>query len=317
MTSLSELHAIVAASVGVPIGRAAEDALVGRLRHLSLQGFPPMPRTGRGGRLEYGASEVLATALVFDLGQAFVPPATATVIVVEAWPEISLAFAALASGVAQPARMEVLPRGLSAMGTGHSPVQGLVAVEFVDSETPIRPGTRISLDAARLFSRLLEAVRTDGSVAAERFADDLRRAPLPTDVAIPPARLDGRNFYWRRAVELLSSTMSDDTKRLRSDQRLMLKYLRSPMPREASSADEIFDGSTSFGTALEALIGSEFEDESGMDPVATLRALSSLRPTEEKLRSRLLAFAREFDRSANGDHSLEAPRKRRAARAKR
>ena len=264
-------------------GRDASPALEARYRYLAVQGFPPMPRTGRGVRLEYGASETIGAAVALELARDFVAPATAVEIVLSGWPEIAAAFARLAAATPTAASEWIEFATLADRSDPEPATRFFVrsrVTEASSSEARAGPRTVLSLDARALLAALVAAFGTD-DVAAARFLEDLRRAieaPVGDEMRI---RLDDRDFYWPRAVDLLSLPELE-TAPGRQDReeriRLGLRYLLDPLPRERAARDDEVEGEA-FGFWLRLLAQLRGGEPAGISPVDVLRAHRALGPS--------------------------------------
>lgn len=290
MVSFSTLQRVMERVSGIEAGEQASFA--SRLRHLNTMAFPPMGSARRGGgRFDYGASELAAVALVFEMGQAFIAPAIATRFILDHWPELTRTFGRLAGSadtIRRPTESLVIwPRGLANPGAAGSGRQGrgdeALEADIVPDEQaiPVRGSVRIVIDLSALYGRIRSALsQVAGTEEVERFGEQLARAPHSQEIS---ARLDGRRgWFVRRAIRLLTSSdvvasLETGPRPLSERDSRLLAYLLDPLRREQTVIDQI---RAPFAALLQGATGSAGDLQ--FDPIEMLRLLDPATPDGER-----------------------------------
>jgi hypothetical protein len=267
MVSIRKIEAVITA-----MNEGDASGLRGRLQYLNLHHFPPGFRVGKAKRADYGMDEVLAFSLWFSLTQASLTPIAATALVIDFWPELARLYMAAArrAGVriepvgpssetiavitgnalkaapksdADDLRGPAAPfdiRSTTREALGKNLGKGFDARIVMDFEAIHEtiaaamaqdPGP---VDAAQLHEAIVAFACREGRVAL--LGDTARPAPSLRKINPDPrgVRLSEADYYYSRAIELLTAIEGRGGKKLAATPRLrrILDYILEPSPRE-------------------------------------------------------------------------------------
>lgn len=243
-----------------------------RLKYLNLQRFPPGLRVGTARRADYDLDEVLAFALWFSLSQASFPPATATALVTDFWPEFTRMFLAAAHEDRAPGieveglgeTMAVITGKALKAASKEAPDEaaGPARAWNIEGALPSDLQDRLAggysssvvVDLAATRRALLTALETgERPVAADWIAEQtasiarregwtvaLDRRGHRDVVAVRSKernprgeKLGERDYFFTRAIEIVDALAADATRRFpRQRLRRLARYVMRPSPRE-------------------------------------------------------------------------------------
>lgn len=235
----------------VDLHRAQPEAIRARFRKLRLRPFPDDIRSGRGARVAYDLSRIIAILAVFELNSLHVPQGHAAAIVEATWPEWCRACIAAACEQDLMARPRDMPRRSVATVTilpdAFATEPAAVAARATEPapQTVAASGARICVDVSRLVSALAGVVPARQGELAAAFAElelshGWTRRTFPTQSELAEVAR-GRGFleegpYVQRALALLDAELDYQgivVEQQRARMQAFLEYIEDPAPIDA------------------------------------------------------------------------------------